>query len=107
MIRFHYLNSFSNQMKDEPDEVIEAYVEAYDLNDDEVPVGHRRKAIRLICDLRLLNRKGMIDPPLRERSIQALDRRIREHTVFNHLEHEGHQRLLRYLSETISRLSRG
>jgi len=92
-------------MNGTPDEILEAYAQEYGLNEGNVSASHRRKALCLIDDLRQLRRHKESDPKIRARSIQAIDRRFREFLVFTHVEHDGHQRLLRHLSEGISKAS--
>lgn len=89
---------------DEDDEVIQAYIAKYRLDDEEVPQEHRKKILRLVGDARELKRLRFESKAKAMNSYRMLDRRLMELRVFHALEHKGYNDLTDALCESIQEI---
>jgi len=91
---------------EEDDEVMQAYMAEYDLHHDDVPTGHRTKILNLTSSIRLAKRLDFDGRAKALAAIGNLERRLAELRVFFPCEHEGYNRLVAVLVESIESLQR-
>jgi hypothetical protein len=92
-----------SEKPDESDEVLQAYIETYRLNED-LPASNRKKALYLISDMREMKRMAFPDKAAALKAAALMERRVVEAKVFHACEHDGYNELLHTLDEGVARL---
>ena len=91
---------------DESDEVIQAYIQQYRLDEKTLLPAHRKKALYLITDFREIKRMHYENRNQALKALANAERRLVELKVFHASEHEGYNALIGSLDATIRELPR-
>ncbi len=91
---------------DESDEVIQAYIQQYGLDDEDITRTQRKKALYLITDFRELKRMNFETKTQALKALGWAERRLAELKIFHASEHAGYNALIASLDTTMQDLPR-
>lgn len=92
-------------MEDEEwNELLQAYIEEYDLANPSVPGSYRKTVLHLVEDLRQFRRQKVVNPVEKFKKLESFDLRISRISIFRRIDHEGSERLMVHLRSSLEML---